>query len=105
MSHRKPFDPEFLVALLHAQHPDKPELAAAMRECRTSIHETPGYMTFVNPARPNLPGSEWQFGGNVQLTDPMRGWIVLDVLKDGRIGGIEFVDEIPIETDERKLPG
>ena len=52
------------------------------------------YIRFVTGERPNLPGSEWQFEENVVLEHDTEGTIVLDILKDGRIGGIEFVSQI-----------
>jgi hypothetical protein len=49
---------------------------------------------FVDPQRPNEQGSEWQFLENVVMEHPTDGTIVLDILKDGRVGGVEFVDRI-----------
>jgi hypothetical protein len=49
----------------------------------------------VNSEKPNQKGSEWQFDENIILEHETEGTIVLDVLKDGRIGGIEFVSQIP----------
>jgi hypothetical protein len=105
MSHTTSYDPDWLVALLRTQRPDYPRVAEAMAKCRKALATEPGYITFVNPSRPNLPGSEWQFDGNIDVSDPVRGWIVFDLLNDGRIGGVEFVDEIPIEPPDPMLQG
>ena len=49
---------------------------------------------FVDPARPNEPGSDWQFGENLILEHPLEGDLVLDVLKGNRIGGVEFLSKV-----------
>ena len=53
------------------------------------------YICFVSGERPNQLDSEWQFEENIVLEHETEGVIVLDILKDGRIGGIEFVNQIP----------
>ena len=52
------------------------------------------YIRFVSAIRPNLLGSEWQFAENIVLEHETEGTIILDILEDGRIGGIEFVAQI-----------
>jgi len=53
------------------------------------------YIRFVSAERPNLPSTEWQFDENIVLEDESAGTIVLDILKNGKIWGIEFVNQIP----------
>jgi hypothetical protein len=48
------------------------------------------YLYFVDPADANQPGSEWQIADNVRLEHPKEGTLVLDILADRRVGGIEF---------------
>jgi len=52
------------------------------------------YTYFVSGERPNQSGSEWQFKENLVLEHKGDGTIVMDILKDGRIGGIEMVKYI-----------
>jgi hypothetical protein len=52
------------------------------------------YTYFVDPTNPNKPGSEWQFDANIVVEHPTEGTLVLDVLKDQRIGGFETLDRI-----------
>jgi len=53
----------------------------------------------------NQPGSEWQFERNMELHSPTEGWIVLDILKGQRVGGVEFVSRIKdIERERRIFP-
>lgn len=83
------YDPSWLVALAREQHPDDVQLAKALSNCTRAICAE-SYVAFVSNSRQNLPGSEWQFGRNVILEGPDEEEIVIDVLKDGRIGGLEF---------------
>jgi len=89
------FDPEWIAHCIEEQHPDRPEVAEAMRRCTMALDERPGYTRFVDSRRANKPGAAWQFGYNLELVGTPRGWLILDVLEDGRVGGVEFVDEVP----------
>ncbi len=82
----KSYDPQWLVDLAMEQVPSETELHDALRNC-TKIRGD----YFVDSSRPNKPGSEWQFDRNVTLDHPELGYIVLDILKDGRVGGIEYL--------------
>jgi hypothetical protein len=86
----QPYDPQWLVALARAQYPDEPWLAEALAQCRRALGGGTADVHFVDPARPNQPGSAWQFDRTVELDDPETGLVVLDVLEDGRIGGLEM---------------
>ena len=91
----KPYDPAWLIKLAKEQLPNQPEIADALKRCTASVHKTKGCVYFVSPEAPNEPGSEWQFDVNEVLECPKVGDVVLDVLKDGRIGGIEILRDIP----------
>lgn len=71
--------------------PDEVWLLEALGRCTLGWAWCKSYINFVDPTNPNQPGSEWQFKGNVLLDDER---LVLDVLKDGRIGGVEFLDRL-----------
>ena len=60
---------------------------------------------FVDPRRPNQPGSDWQFEENIILEHPTEGDLVLDILKGHRVGGVEFLGR-PLEgtATQRLLP-
>ena len=88
------YDPSWVAELAREQHPDEPPLAEALSACTRARWESRAYVYFVDSRRPNQPGSEWQFDRNVTLQDPKRGRIVVDLLKDGRVGGLEFKSEL-----------
>lgn len=91
---RKPYNPGWLVALAADQHPDKPWLAEALANCTELVRRTKYYLYFIDPTNANRPGALWQFETNLWLKDAVEGTIVVDVLKDGRVGGIEFYDRL-----------
>jgi hypothetical protein len=88
------YDPTWLIQLARVDVPDRPEIITALEHCTQPIATRQGYVQFVSAERPNQPGSAWQFRENIALEAP-EGTVVLDVLKDGRIGGVEFVWLIP----------
>ena len=90
----EPYDPAWLVTLANEQYPEDPRYAEALARCTKRSVESEGYSHFVDPTNCNKPGAEWQFDENIMLESATEGMIVLDVLKDGRIGGAEFVKKI-----------
>ena len=92
----QPYDPEWLIDLARAQRPQRTDIIEALRRCTRADHESPAYAHFVDPRRANKPGAEWQFAENISLEDPVEGHIVLDVLRDGSIGGVEIVSRIQL---------
>lgn len=86
------YNPGWLVTLLQEQLPDKIEIIDALQNCTRGVWQQKNYIYFVSPKNADLPGSEWQFKENLIVEDETRGMVVIDLLKDGRIGGIHFVN-------------
>lgn len=93
----EPYDPSWLVDWLREHRPSEPELASAAAVCTRAIPEDPNcvYLRFVDTTDANKPGGDWQWDTNILLEGTPRGLVLLVMLEGGRIGGIEFVDEIP----------
>lgn len=91
----KLFDIEWIIDLIKEQEPDRLDLITQLRKSDRKKWIRQPYVRFVSGERPNQPGSEWQIDENIILEHKTEGTIVLDILKDGRIGGIEFIDQIP----------
>jgi len=87
----EPYDPSWLVELAREQVAEEPWLPDALAGCRRAWKESDLYTYFVTPHKQNLPGGEWQFDYNIVLEHPTKGSLVLDILKDGRVGGVETV--------------
>jgi uncharacterized protein YuzE len=85
---------EQIIELIKDQEPDRVDLIEQLKKFDTKNWTRKPYIRFVSSQNPNQPGSEWQFDENIVLEDEVEGTIVLDLLKDGRIGGIEFLRQI-----------
>ena len=86
----KKFDNSWLLDAALSQFPQDNVLHEAIKNCNRIMNGC----YFVDPKKPNEPGSEWQFEKSVTLEDTPHGDIVLDILKDGRVGSIEYLDEV-----------
>lgn len=80
--------------MVRVQKPRRPEVAEALARCTHARVESVAYIYFVDPVDANGTGAEWQFSENVILESLDRGQLVLDVLTDGRIGGVEFLARV-----------
>lgn len=83
----KEYDSSWLVKLAKEQYPDDISLHEELKKC-TKIKSN---IYFVDPRNPNCTGSEWQFDKSITLIHPEMDEIVLDIMKDGRVGSIEFL--------------
>lgn len=88
------FDPTTLIEAVRAQAPEFPWLPEVLSKCGVGLWESRAYVRYVDRRNANQSGAEWQFKTNVVLSHETLGTVVLDVLKDNRLGGIEFVDKI-----------
>ena len=88
------YDPSWLVSVVAAQYPDNAKLIEAANRCTKASAESRYYTRFVSGSRANQPGAAWQFDHNVTLESEEYGQLVLDVLKDGSVGGVEFVGRL-----------
>jgi len=86
----RPYDPAWLLGLAQQQWPEKIRLHQALSACTRASGDVP-YLHFVSARRANQAGAEWQFERNLHLEHPAYGDLVLDILKDGRVGGVEFL--------------
>lgn len=85
------YDPTWLVELAKEQATDEPWLPQALARCTSALQQSRAYIYFVEPDTPNEPGSCWQFERSLVLEDERCGELVLDILQDNRVGGIEFL--------------
>jgi hypothetical protein len=88
------FEPRMRIEAVKEQASGYPWLPEALAKCGAGRWESPAYAGYVSCPNPNQAGSEWQFEANVVLNHQTLGMLVIDVLKNSRLGGIEFVDRI-----------
>lgn len=87
-------DIEYLIKLVKEQEPERQDLVSALLNCNGGHWSENGYYRFVDSKNPNQPNSDWQHEECIVLEQNEKGNIVIDLLKNGRIGGIEFIDLI-----------
>lgn len=85
----KPYDPTWLVELGLKYSEDYPWLADAFSRCRRARPESKFYTHFVDPA-----GPKWKLQQTITVTHELEGDLVIDILEDNRIGGIEFLTKL-----------
>jgi len=88
------FKKKWLIDLLENQNPTQTNLITQLKEMKAKRWLKQPYIRFVNNENANQKGAEWQFEDNIVLEHKTEGTIVLDILKDGRIGGFELLNEL-----------
>lgn len=88
------FDPSWLCELASQHRPDLLWLPSQLARCIDGAWTNECYVRFVDSTNANQPDAEWQYRESIELVDPDRGALHLDVLKDSRVGGIEFYDRL-----------
>jgi hypothetical protein len=91
---REPFNINEIIKLVKEQEPDRQELIHALQKCKSGYWSSNGYYQFIDSRNANQAGADWQHDESIVLEQENKGDIVIDLLKDGRIGGIEFFDLI-----------
>lgn len=87
---QKPFEPEHLIRLLHAQYPQRTDVLRALQLCSGGYWEN-DYIYFLRSHIPDHPNKDSQIVEKLVLEDHSERNIVLEVVADGRIAGIGFV--------------
>jgi len=84
-----PYDPTWLVELASAQEPGEPWLADALARSTRGAWECEAYLYFIDPK-----ARVAAFGENVVLESPTEGDLVLDILVDRSVAGVEFLSRL-----------
>jgi hypothetical protein len=80
-----------IIELVKEQQPEREDVIFALTNAIDGHWESKAYYKFVSSKNANKISAEWQFDENIVLEHDTLGTIVLDYLKDKRIGGIEFI--------------
>lgn len=87
------YNPDWLVEAAEKRKGEYPWLPNALSKCTSALVGSK-YIRFVNSSRPNKKGSEWQFQENIWLENTIEGDVVLDILQENRVGGVELYDRL-----------
>lgn len=82
-----------IIQLVKQQEPGRSDIIKSLKKCSGGKWTSSGYYQFVFGSK-NNKGPEWKFNENIVLEHEFLGFIVLDVLKNGSIGGIEYINLI-----------
>lgn len=88
------FNLAYIIKLAEEQLQDSPDIIETLRNCKDGYWSSNAYYKFVDSRNANQPGAEWQYDESIALEQADKPDLVLDILKDGRIGGIEFIEFI-----------
>ncbi|HUQ67745.1 MAG TPA: hypothetical protein VM101_16400 [Flavitalea sp.] len=88
---QKPFEPDYLIRLLHAQYPQRTDVLRALQLCSGGYWETSDYIYFLRSHVSDQPVKESRVVEKLILEDHSERSIVLEVVADGRIAGIGYV--------------
>ncbi len=90
----KKFDSKRLVKLAEEQFPEESWLAESLAFCTEVADDGTGTYFYFTPRDAASNGkTEWEFQKNLSLRDPEFGELILDVLQNNRIGGIDFIEK------------
>ncbi len=90
----QPFDSSWLIDLAKQQMPKETWLVEALSLCTEVAEDSSGTYAYFIPREQADGNTDWDFNKNISLRDPEFGELVLDVLNNGRIGGMEFLDKV-----------
>ncbi len=88
------FKKNVLIELIKEQMSNRIDLIAQLQNIKTKKWLKKPYINLVDNKNANQKGAEWQFKESIVLEHKAEGTIVLDILKDGRIGGFELIDQL-----------
>lgn len=87
----EPINIQEIIDLAQEQIPERKDVILALTNSESGYWDSKAYYRFVDSKNANQIGSEWQISENIILEHDRFGTIILDYLKDKRIGGIEFM--------------
>ena len=83
-----------IVELVKQQEPLRKDVINALTECKSGQWRGNAYFQFVDSKNANQDGAEWQFNENIVIEHQKKGTIIIDFLKNKKIGGLEFYELI-----------
>ena len=90
----KKYDPKWLIKASEYRFDEYPWLRDALLQCTKAKERSEWYTYFIDDKNPNTPGSNWQFQESITIEDTPEGDIVIDIVKNNRVGGIEYLTRV-----------
>ncbi len=90
----KVYDPRWLAEDCQYAFSEYPWLEDALKPCCKARKRSAFYTYFEKHSRPNEPSSNWQIQESIHIEGTREGDIILDIIKENRVGGIEFISRL-----------
>jgi hypothetical protein len=87
---RQTFEQAQVIALLHAQYPQRTDILRALQLCSQGYWENDAYINFFPAVHLLHPYGETRIAETLILRDKEEGPIVVEIMPDGRIAGIKY---------------
>ena len=88
---QKPFEPDYLIRLLHAQYPQRTDVLRALQLCSGGHWESSDYIYFLRSHVSDQLNLDSLVVEKLVLEDQSERNIILEMVADGRIAGIGYV--------------
>ena len=85
------YDPTWIANAVRESYPEETELLQDILTCTSCIVKNEKYTYFVDATNSNRPGSKWQFLKSIAIQNTACGPVKIDVLKNNKLGGVEFL--------------
>jgi len=93
LSSAEPFDPQWLVAVACSKRPEDNSLHRALAGCSLVSWESDAH-AYARVLASDGSDLAQDFYRSVVFEDTPFGFVVVDIMRDGSVGGIEFVDRV-----------
>lgn len=85
-----PYNPDWIIAVVESVAPERIDVIEMLRNCTMAYHRSAAYVQFIDVKNANQESAVWQFKECLRIDHPSHDTILIDILNDGKIGGIEF---------------
>jgi hypothetical protein len=85
------FDIQWIIVLIKEQYPERLDLIEDLNKASIKKWVRQPYVQFGPVEKPYQSSEGWDYDESIALEHPTEGTIVLDISKDGRVGGAEFL--------------
>jgi hypothetical protein len=86
----QPFEPDRLIRLVYAQYPHRTDVLRALQLCSSGYWENEKYIYFIQARQLSSTQTKINIVESLIVDDQNKGQIVVDVVDDGRIAGINY---------------
>lgn len=91
------FDIQSVIDLIKEQKPERLDLIEQLEKIEKKKMIRRPYISFKHKGKQGKKADEWKIQECLELQHKTEGIIILDIHKNGKIGGIELIDQIPYE--------